>query len=230
MAMMKDFFQKIGMRLLPYAYLALSRMLLLTCRISQHEEKHFNAGLDSPPFIAACWHYGIFYSIHRVHRARKERGQDWILMLSPSSDADYVGMVLEKMGLKTVRGSKGKGGLAALKNMTVLMRKGTHAGIIVDGSQGPARKVQAGVILLASMTGAPIVPTAWAADRYIVFNSWDRTVLPKPFAKIDMWYGEPLQIPRKLAAADLEKYRLELEKRLNHLYETAWAAFGKSAH
>lgn len=230
MAVMKNLLDKTGRWLLPRIYLAVSRLLLLTCRIRQHDEQHFDAGLAAPPFIAACWHYGIFYSIHRLHRARKEWGGEWVLMLSASSDADYVALILEKMGLTTVRGSQKKGGLAALKKMTALMRQGMNAGIIVDGSQGPARQVQAGVILLASMTGAPVVATAWATDRYIAFRSWDRTVLPKPFARIDMWYDEPLRIPRELTAADLEKYRRELEERLNRLYARAWGEHGRTGH
>jgi lysophospholipid acyltransferase (LPLAT)-like uncharacterized protein len=227
---MKRVLLKLGHWLLPAVYLGISRLLLLTCRIRQHGEGHFTEGFASSPFIAASWHYGIFYNLHLMHRLRRENGQEWILMLSASSDADYVAMILEKMRLQTVRGSQRKGGLAALKKMTALMRQGMNAGIIVDGSQGPARKVQAGVILLASMTGAPILPTAWAADRYVAFRSWDRTVLPKPFARLALWYGEPLRIPARLSSGDLEKYRLELEERLNRLYHQAWGEFGIREH
>lgn len=227
---MKRLLLKLARWLLPAIYLGVSRLLLSTCRISHHGEEHFNEGLASPPFIAACWHYGIFYSIHRLHQARKENGQEWILMLSASRDADYVAMILERMRLQTVRGSQRKGGLAALKKMSALVRSGINAGIIVDGSQGPARRVQAGVILLAGMTGAPILPTAWAADRYLAFKSWDRTVLPKPFARLAMWYGEPLRIPARLTSEDLEKYRLELEERLDRLYYRAWGEFGIMEH
>jgi len=140
-------------------------------------------------------------------------------------------MFLTRMGLATVRGSRGKGGLRALKEMKAAMDgEGKKAAIVVDGSQGPALKVQAGAILLASKTGAPILPFVWGADRYWAFKSWDRTVLPKPFAELAVYYGASLHVPAGIRAVDLEAYRLNLEERLNKLYCRAWGRFGIEHH
>lgn len=227
---MKDFFYKIALKYGPYLYMGLSRMLFASCRVTEYGRHHFDACLENPPFIAVSWHYGVVYSIHSIYNVRRFQGQPWVMMLSASRDAEYFAGVLRRMKLEVVRGSKGKSGLAAVKNMVARVKQGCNAGIIVDGSTGPARKVQAGVIFLASKAGVPILPVGWAADRYIAFNSWDRTVLPKPFARIDKWYGEPLAVPKKLSSKSLEEYRLELENRLNDLYDKSWQQFGKKEH
>ncbi|MFN2366466.1 MAG: hypothetical protein ABR523_08410, partial [Desulfurivibrionaceae bacterium] len=96
--------------------------------------------------------------------------------------------------------------------------------------QGPPLTAQAGAVLLASKTAAPIVPLGWGADRYIVFRSWDRTVLPKPFARIFVKVGEPLTVPAGLKAAGIEEYRLKLEENLKENYREVWGRFGIKSH
>ncbi|HIJ78072.1 MAG: lysophospholipid acyltransferase family protein [Desulfobulbaceae bacterium] len=217
---------RLTLAIAPYIYRIVSRLLFATCRVEDHGGANM-AGLEKGgrPFIAAFWHYSIFYVVHR------SRGKRWVAMVSASKDGEYISRILQGMGYETVRGSKGKGGLGALRGMVAAVRnKGLNAAIVADGSQGPAREVQAGVILLAAKTGAPILPVAWAADRYLVFRSWDRTVLPKPFAKIKMYYGAPLRVPEKLSAEELEAQRLLLEQRLNELYAKAWQGFGSAGH
>jgi hypothetical protein len=101
---------------------------------------------------------------------------------------------------------------------------------VADGSQGPPKIVQAGSILLAARTGAPIIPMVFAASRYYTINSWDRTIIPKPFSRIDFYYGKPLFVTANLRPEDLESYRLQLEERLNELYKKAWTRYGKIVH
>jgi hypothetical protein len=153
-------------------------------------------------------------------------------MVSASSDGEYVARLLTRLGHATVRGSKGKGkqGYKALLEMAQWMDKGRMAVIVADGSQGPSRLAQPGAIILASRTGAPILPTAWAADRYYAFNSWDRSILPKPFARIYLSHAEPLWVAPKIRGQELEDKRLELEGSLNDLYAKVWGRFGRKEH
>lgn len=222
MALKKGFVYKMTLWLAPIIYSGISRLLFLTCRVTVYGGERLTALEEKGrPFIAAFWHYSIFYIVHRA------RGRRWVAMVSASEDGEYISRILQGMGFETVRGSRNRSGISALRGMISAMQQDNLNGAIVaDGSQGPARKVQAGVILLAAKTGNPILPVAWAADRYWAFRSWDKTVLPKPFAKISLHHGEPLVVPEKLSSEELESYRLELEKRLNGLYETAWRAGG----
>ncbi len=143
-------------------------------------------------------------------------------MVSASKDGEYISRVARKLGHETVRGSRKKGGMQAIKALIRHMRAGKNAGIVADGSQGPARVVQAGCIVLASRAGAPVLPMVWSCNRYKRFGSWDGTVLPYPFSRIDFFYGEPLDVPPKIKTEEIEKYRLILEQRLNDLYKEAW--------
>lgn len=225
MALKKGFLYQLSLLLVPPLYRLLTGLLFATCRLEKHGYEHFqNCARSGKPFIVAFWHYGMFYIISR------SEGVDYVAMVSSSKDGEYISRTLNFMGVGTVRGSRSKGGVAALKGLIRSMKAGKTAALIADGSQGPARKAQAGSILLAGMTGAPIICMGWGASRYRAFKSWDRTALPMPFAKIGMWYGEPLHVPKKLGSEGLEKYRLILEKRLNEQYHKAWAEFGVDEH
>lgn len=217
---------RLSVVLVPFLYSLASRLLFATCRLRHHGLEHRRLCERPGPYIAAFWHYSVLNILHLQHIDERR----WVAMVSGSTDAEYVARVLALHGCETVRGSRHKGGLAALKTMVTAMGRGLNGAIVADGSQGPARVVQAGVVLLAAKAGAPILPVAVAADRYWAFGSWDRTMLPKPFARLDVRYGEPLRVEADLSAERLEELRGELEKRLNGLYAEAWAAQGRTAH
>jgi len=212
--------------LAPPLYRAVSRLLLATCHEEKPGHEHYQKLLATgEPFIVCFWHYSLVSVI-----AQAERG-NWVAMVSASADAEYVSRILNHMGLATVRGSRGKGGVAALKEMMgYIKEQGCKAAIVGDGSQGPPLKLQAGVILLASKAGIPILPVAGGADRYWVFRSWDRTILPKPFARMATCFGEPITVPAEIKSRELEEYRLQVEEKMLALYAQAWGLFGASGH
>lgn len=224
---MKDLLYKVSLALVPPLYVWLTRLLFATCRFEVFGQDAWQAQLAQGPAIGAFWHYGIYYNMQVGSR------YSMVAMVSASQDGEYVARTLNRMGVATVRGSKGKGkgGFEALLEMKKIMTEGNRsAAIVADGSQGPARVVQPGAVILASRTGAPIFPVAWAADRYHAFGSWDRSILPLPFARIAFYYGEPLAVPPEIRGGEMERYRLALEERLNALYEQAWARFGRKEH
>jgi lysophospholipid acyltransferase (LPLAT)-like uncharacterized protein len=77
------------------------------------------------------------------------------------------------------------------------------------------------------MTGSPIIPISWGADRCWVFNSWDRFIIPKPFARISYCYGEPIVVPRKARTPEMEEYRKLLDERLNDITRKCDEVFGE---
>lgn len=219
--------RRLALWLVPRLYGGLIRLLFATCRVRVMGDDHrARCEATRAPFVAAFWHYSVFPVIE-LHR---DRGRGWAAMVSASSDAEFLARVLERKGLVTARGSRNRSGVRALKGLIDLMRQGLNAAIVADGSQGPPRVMQAGALLLASKTGAPILPIAVAADRYWAFRSWDRTILPKPFARIVLAYGEPLTVPAECGGAELEPLRLAVEQRLNRLYVSVWRAAGRKPH
>jgi len=208
-------------------YVMLSRILFASYRITYAGEGE--AVLDDrvrheEPFIAAFWHNGVIFFPYLT------RGKKWVAMVSASKDGEYIARILQSIGYKTARGSSNRQGVSALKNMLGWMRQGHNAGIVADGSQGPERKAQPGPVLLASKTGCPIMPMAWSASSYWTFRSWDRTVLPKPFARIHVEFGPPLEVPEGIRAEAVEGYRQGLEEAIDAVYAAAWRRFGKEEH
>ncbi len=224
----EGFWYRLSLRLVPFAFEVTSRLLFASCRVTFHGDERLTAcEAGGKGMIAAFWHYSVFCILEMQRRS----GKGWVAMVSASADAEYVARLLERRRCQTVRASRGKSGVVkAMREMIEAMGRGRAAAIVADGSQGPARQAQPGALLLASRTGAPILPVVTAADRCFVFRSWDRTILPKPFARLDVCLGEPLAVPAGLKAGELEPYRLILEERLNDLYLEAWGRFGRQGH
>jgi len=213
------------LRTVPWTVAWLMRVWFRSCRVTIHNEENcFKAEEKDKKGIASFWHYSIVYILYHM------RKYSATAMVSASKDGEYIARLAETFGFETVRGSKNNKGVEGLKAMLRAILNGSSAAIVADGSQGPPRIVQAGTLLLASRTGAPIIPMVFSASNYFTINSWDRTIIPKPFSRIDFYYGEPLYIPAKVKPEALEQYRLHLEERLNELYGKAWGRYGKRVH
>ncbi len=169
------------------------------------------------PVILAFLHGRTFTILRRL--SRKDRGR-WVSMCSQSLDGEAMARIEERLGLDVVRGSSGRGGLEAIQEMIrrVRSRPGWGAALAVDGSRGPRGKVQGGVVRLARWTGGVIVPvTAAAKPAHIFRRAWDRTLLPLPFSRVDLGYGEGIEMPERMNAQQAEAIRGELEQRFEQL-------------
>jgi lysophospholipid acyltransferase (LPLAT)-like uncharacterized protein len=213
------------LRVVPRCLALLMRVWFFTCRVRFHNPENFlDPKRTEQPVVASFWHYSIVYFLY------SQRGQAVTAMVSSSRDGEYIARLAEQFGFDTARGSRNNKGVEALKSMLRAVRGGNSAAIVADGSQGPPRIAQPGAILLASRTAAPVMPMLWSASRYFTVRSWDKTVIPKPFARIDFYYGEPIFVPAGLKEEGIEEYRLLLEQRLNELYVRAWGQYNKSGH
>lgn len=137
-------------------------------------------------------------------------------MVSGSKDGEWVARALRRWGQVPVRGSRHKGGIAAIRKMASLMvEQGYNAGIVADGSKGPAMVAQKGPVVLARETGAPIIPVGFAARPAYRFGSWDRTILPMPFSRVSVVYGDAIRVPKGARGAEIEALRMRLQEALN---------------
>jgi hypothetical protein len=168
-----------------------------------------------PPVIFAVWHNRLFlvpYLFHRFWPGRK-----MAVMVSASKDGEKLARVLEKFDLICVRGSSSRRGKEALLELTRCVNEGHDAGITPDGPRGPKYQVADGVISLAQVTGASIIPISWDVSRRITLNSWDGFMIPWPFGRVTLRIGAPVVVGRD---ADRENKRLELETVLKTLSES----------
>jgi hypothetical protein len=183
--------------------------------------KKINAGESEEALkkghILAFWHGRVFYMPFFF----RFEGRRLVSLVSPSGDGAIINGILRLFGYSTVRGSTFQHGRRALIALSRLVRKGSNAAMIVDGSRGPARIAQPGSIYLAKLTGATIVTVAYGAKSKVEVNSWDRTIFPLPFSRVNLVFGKPLEIPQKLTDAELEQKRAELETELNRITDLA---------
>jgi lysophospholipid acyltransferase (LPLAT)-like uncharacterized protein len=219
-----DVGRRCALVLLPWLVSGLMRLWFASCRLTVRDDAAFREYAGHDTGIAAFWHYSFLFLFYYF------RPYPSAVMVSASKDGEYIARLAQRMGHVAVRGSSNRGGFKALREMISQLRQGKNAAIVADGSQGPARQAQAGCILMASKSGKPIFPLAWAAKPALIFHSWDRTVVPLPFARVIVRHGEALSVPPDVNAEQVEVYRLQLEERLNALYDAAWGEFGQAGH
>jgi len=158
------------------------------------------------PFIVAFWH-GRLTMMPYIWR----RGVPINMLISKHRDGELIARTIHHLGIKTVRGSSSKDGAQALRAMVKLLKQGEYVGVTPDGPRGPRMRASDGVISLARLSGVPIFPASFGANRRRILGSWDHHVLPLPFAKGVFVWGEAMEVPRNADAAELEAIRRRLE-------------------
>ena len=175
----------------------------------RNEYAWLNYYLKNNGTVLLCTYHQQFFSA--IHYFKKYQVYRPTLMISKSRDGEIIASVAKRNGWYPVRGSSSKGGGEALKLMIKHLKKYRLAGHIVDGPRGPAGKVKAGTIRLAHAANAVIVPFYVAADRAWYFNSWDRFLLPKPFANVVLQFGDIIKFNAVEDQHEFERQRQSLE-------------------
>jgi lysophospholipid acyltransferase (LPLAT)-like uncharacterized protein len=171
------------------------------------------------PVIYAVWHARILMVPWLNARLVRTRGARTVRVLtSRSRDGELVARWVRHFGLRVVRGSSSRGGAEALRALSAALRAGEDVAVVPDGPRGPSERVQPGVLVLAALTGAPVVPFGFAARPARRLASWDRFMVPLPFARAAVVFGKPLAIARD---AERETARADLERALREVTESA---------
>jgi len=172
-----------------------------TLRVEVRKREHYLALAErGVPILFALWHGRMLLPI------QEHRRQGIVTMASQSKDGEIIAGWLTANGYVVVRGSTTRGGGQAFREMVRFVRSGRHAALTVDGPKGPPRVVQPGVVELARLTGAWILPITSSSVRPRFLKSWDRYLLPMPFSRSVVLYAEPFAIgPEESDAAALER-------------------------
>ncbi len=173
------------------------------------------------PVIFAFWHNRLVVCGEWIQRHLISARRPVALLTSLSRDGELAARMSGIRGYRSIRGSSSRGGLASLRAMQRAVRSGASVATAPDGPRGPSQVAQPGAVMLAKLTGAPIVPVAYAASRTWRLRSWDRLVVPRPFSRVVVTAGEPMEVPRKLSHEELAAVTAELERRLNELVARA---------
>jgi lysophospholipid acyltransferase (LPLAT)-like uncharacterized protein len=160
------------------------------------------------PFIFATWHSRILL-LPALYRGRRLR-----VLISRSRDGEMVARLCARFDLDVARGSSSRGGAEALRLLARALGEGTSVVVVPDGPRGPREIAKPGVIALAALSGAAIVPVAVAASAEWRLRSWDGFRIPRPFARCVVRFGEPLTVARDAGGDARERARKTLEAAL----------------
>ena len=207
-------FRFLHRHLLPRGGLLLVRLLSSSYRVrivASANERRILERFGS--CVYASWHQRFFPGITFFSKRRPIA-----IMISQSRDGELIARVVRVFGWQPVRGSSTRGGPQALQRLKQLARNGYKIGHIVDGPQGPFGVVKPGLIRIAQAAGRPILPTITSAQRQWMFNSWDRFMVPRPFSRVIIRFGDAIHVPADLDTAGFEEMRQSVEDRLKALY------------
>jgi len=172
-----------------------------------------NYNKPDSPVIYAMWHacqwgLGMFPAEDRlpIH-----------ILVSLSNDGEMISRVCHLLGFSLVRGSQGRQGEKATRDILNELHNGNNIAFMVDGPKGPKQKIKKGIIRIAKMAKVPIIPIIPYTNQKISFNSWDNFQLPcNIWAKASMIFGKPIYVTEEdneeEKRLELENYMFELEK------------------
>jgi lysophospholipid acyltransferase (LPLAT)-like uncharacterized protein len=200
---------------IPYMGLLVVKLISATYRMRLVDIENETGAIDKTGgVIYASWHQRFFPGI-TFFATRKPI----TIMISQSKDGEFMARIVDILGWLPVRGSSSRGGSEGLKRLKDLAFTGYKVGHIVDGPKGPFGVVKPGLITIAGYTGLPIIPTITSSQNRWVFRSWDRFMVPKPFSRVIIRFGDPIYIPTDLDDETFEQKRIMVEERLKELYE-----------
>jgi hypothetical protein len=177
--------------------------------------------------VAGSWHRHAIFLFY-FFRNLGPRG----IMISRSRDGSLTARIAQYLGYTPVRGSSSKGGKQALSAMIRYMQNTDEkrlCGTAVDGPRGPARKMKNGMAVLAMRSGSWFIPMACSGTRVITFSkAWDKTIIPKPFSKVVIDFGQPVKIPRTATDEEFASICADLEDEHNRLTDKVDSICGYS--
>lgn len=154
----------------------------------EHDDEVKRLRESGRPIVFTLWHGELLPLIY-FHR-----GQRVAILVSEHSDGEIIARIARNLGYTTVRGSTSRGAARALLGLTRVLEEGSDLAITPDGPRGPAKSFATGALVVAHRTGAPVIGASAVVDRAWRFKSWDRFLVPKPFARVRVAYADAFQV------------------------------------
>jgi lysophospholipid acyltransferase (LPLAT)-like uncharacterized protein len=202
--------------------LAIIETWLRSCRVVRVVGvENLEAALAKAPSLVPCyWHqHQLFCARYLLDQGPRGLRVGWLI--SPSVDGELGAMMVRRIGGGVIRGSSSHTGARSLRDYYQALVKDNVSPVITpDGPRGPRFKFKPGAILLAQMSGRPVLPMCYAASRAWLVK-WDKFVIPVPFSRIVIAIGAPQYVPRVTDARGMEQLQVDMEVRLKELYRLA---------
>ena len=169
---------------------------------------------DNKPMIACFWHgrllmlFKAWYGKHNLH-----------MIISSHPDGEIIARATQNFGYGWIAGSSTRGGKQAFLKTLKFLKRGESIGITPDGPRGPRYHASLGVIQMARLSNAGILPVTYSSSRGLFMKTWDRFFLPLPFGKGVIVYGPLIDVAN--SSKSDEELKEELESSLNNITQNA---------
>ena len=223
-----NFSRRIAYRILVWIAYLIVELLWRTGRVRVvGEEQWQSAAMAKGIGIPVCWHQHLLICArYFVTRPAPLRAG---FLISPSVDGEAPTWLAEMYGAICIRGSSTHTGSRAVRQLFKAIRKDKLSPLITpDGPRGPRFGFKPGALFVAQLSEVPLVPLAFAASPAKVFRTWDKFVLPSPFARIVIAVGEPVMIPRELSSEQVNAMQVVMSVKMLETYQLARTELNKS--
>ncbi len=214
---------KIGLLFLSTLCIVMFRFLFIStrwaCLDSRQKESIFNM---TTPMLFCCWHSRLSCLLFFLPKNRI-----FHMLRSEHADGGIGASFVHSFKMKNIPVSSKKGGHQAFIKMVRLVKNGDNIAIAPDGPRGPSGVIKDGIIKLAQLTGAPIIPLSWSSTWWKRTSSWDRFIIPLPFAKGVYAFGKPIYVQKKIDESEFEAYKLKVQKAMTDLAQLTDRATGQ---
>lgn len=192
------------------------RTLSASLRLRWEDPDDHLSAIGQSSVIFALWHNRLILSLpsYRKYFLARHPHRRLVALISASKDGALLSRLMTHHGVESVRGSSSRRGGQALKELISRIRRGYDVAITPDGPRGPKYEVHDGVVLMAQLTGLPVVPMSAQIHSKKVLGSWDGFQVPLPFARCDIRMGEPVWVDRKGDDVVREAARRQIQERM----------------
>jgi len=190
------------------------RVILLTCKVQYINKEYIDEYLvGNKKVVISTWHRCAVYFLFKYGYLHP------MVLFSASRDGDLLANFAQKLGVIAARGSSTRGGKEGSKKLIdFLTSEGTVVATVADGPQGPALRAKPGLVRVAQKSGVHLMPLIWSANRVWMFvGTWDKTIIPKPFARIVISASKPYLIPETAEGGEFDAYVRDMEQTLNSM-------------
>ena len=167
------------------------------------------------PFILAFWHNQLM-TISYGWKTNKKIS----ILASSHSDGRFGALVGKYFNLDNIPTSK-DGSSSAIRTVNKKIKEQKYIGITPDGPRGPKENVSEGIIKIAKISNAPIIPCGYWSSKNFQLNSWDSFLITLPFSKCCFVWEKPIYIPKEINDNEIKIYQNLLNKQINKCIERA---------